>query len=186
MHYTHAWCISTCDALYTCMMPPNNGVIAPRPNTCVVKCKYYVSQKKMGSKIRSTGTLFNSLLYLNSRKGFYGLKYMYSVLSVIVDSLPGNTKNRESTRSWTVRVRLVHPWEACVSCMVQYTQYHAWCKIHNTNHTIACRTHVVGIKTSRHAHLRVMSHVPNSHVSQMNESCHALQKSCHAYHLVMF
>ena len=35
---------------------------------------------------------------------------MYSVISVIVDSLPGNTKNRESTRSWTARVRLVHPW----------------------------------------------------------------------------
>jgi len=26
---------------------------------------------------------------------------------VIVDSLPGNNKNRESTRSWTERVRLV-------------------------------------------------------------------------------
>ena len=27
---------------------------------------------------------------------------MYSVISVIVDSLPGNTKNRESTCSWTL------------------------------------------------------------------------------------
>ena len=35
---------------------------------------------------------------------------MYSVISVIVDSLPGNTKNWESTRSWTARVRLFHPW----------------------------------------------------------------------------
>jgi len=35
---------------------------------------------------------------------------VYSVISVIVDSLPGNTKNRESTRSWTDRVRLVHSW----------------------------------------------------------------------------
>ena len=58
--------------------------------------------------IRSTGTVFYSVLYLNSRRGFNGLKYMYSVISVIVDSLPGNTKNRESTRSWTARVRLVH------------------------------------------------------------------------------
>jgi len=57
----------------------------------------------MGSIIKSTGTVFYSLLYLNSRKGFYGLKYMYSVISVIVDSLPGNTENRESTRSWTDR-----------------------------------------------------------------------------------
>ena len=76
--------------------------------------------------------------------------------------------------------------------MIQYTQYQS----HNTNdwmHTYQwsiaylwmshvtrirkpCRTHVVGIKTSRHAHLRVMSHVPNSHVSQVNESCHAYRK----------
>jgi len=64
----------------------------------------------MGSIIRSTGTVFYSLLYLNLLKGFDGQKYMYSVISVVVDSLPGNTRNRESTRSWTARVRLVHPW----------------------------------------------------------------------------
>jgi len=64
----------------------------------------------MGSIIRSTGTVFYSLLYVNSRQGFDGLKYVYSVISVIVDSLPGNTKNWESTRSWTARVRLFHPW----------------------------------------------------------------------------
>jgi len=55
----------------------------------------------MGSIIRSTGIVFCSLLYLNSHQGFNGLKCVYSVISVIVDSLPGNTKNRESTRSWT-------------------------------------------------------------------------------------
>jgi len=65
---------------------------------------------KMGSIIRSTDTVFYSLLYLHSRPGFNGLKYVYSVISVLVDSLPGNTKNRESTRSWTARVRLVHSW----------------------------------------------------------------------------
>jgi len=64
----------------------------------------------MGSITTSTGTVFYSLLYLNSRQGFNWLKYMYSVISVIVDSLPGNTKNRESTHSWTARVRLFHPW----------------------------------------------------------------------------
>jgi len=35
---------------------------------------------------------------------------MFSVISVIVDSLPGTTQNRESTRSWTNRVQLVHSW----------------------------------------------------------------------------
>jgi len=38
------------------------------------------------------------------------LKYDYGVISVIVDSLPGNTKNRESTRSWLIGVRLFNPW----------------------------------------------------------------------------
>ena len=46
----------------------------------------------MGSIIRTTGTVFDSLLYLNSRQGFTGLKYVYSVISVIDNSLPGNTK----------------------------------------------------------------------------------------------
>jgi len=61
-------------------------------------------KNKMGSIIRSTGTVFYSLLHFNLRQGFNGLKYVYSVISVIVDSLSGNTKNRESTRSWTARV----------------------------------------------------------------------------------
>jgi len=57
----------------------------------------------MGLMIRFAGTVFYPLLYLHSRQCFNGLKYMYSVISVIVDSLPGNTKNRESTHSWTAR-----------------------------------------------------------------------------------
>ena len=67
-------------------------------------------KNKKGSILRSTGTVFYSCLNWNSRQGFYGLKYMYSVISVIVNSLPGHTKNRESTRSWTARVRLVNSW----------------------------------------------------------------------------
>jgi len=45
----------------------------------------------MGSIIRTSGTIFYSLLHLNSRLGFDGLKYLYSVISVIDNSLPGNT-----------------------------------------------------------------------------------------------
>jgi len=60
-------------------------------------------KNKMGSIIRSTGTVFYSPLYVNSLEGFKGLKCTYSVISVIVDSLCGNTKNRESTCSWTAR-----------------------------------------------------------------------------------
>jgi len=46
----------------------------------------------MGSIIRPIGTIFCSLLYLNSRIGFNRLKYLYSVISVIDKRLPGNTK----------------------------------------------------------------------------------------------
>ena len=35
---------------------------------------------------------------------------MYSVISVQINSLPANTKNRESTRSWPNRVRFFNPW----------------------------------------------------------------------------
>jgi len=68
----------------------------------------------MGSIIRSTRTVFYSLLYLNSRQGFEGLKYLYPVISVQMERLPGNTKNRLFTRSWTARVRLVHSWAEVV------------------------------------------------------------------------
>ena len=46
----------------------------------------------MGSIIRSSGTVFYSLSCFNSRLGFNGLKYLYSIIWVIVDLLPGNTK----------------------------------------------------------------------------------------------
>jgi len=64
----------------------------------------------MGSIIRATGTIFYSLLYLNSRIGFNGLKYLYSVISVIEKRLPGNTTKWTLVSSWTARVRLVHSW----------------------------------------------------------------------------
>jgi len=46
----------------------------------------------MNVKLRSSSTIFYSLLYLNSRIDFDGLKYLYSVFSVIEKRLPGNTK----------------------------------------------------------------------------------------------
>jgi len=49
----------------------------------------------MGSIIRASGNLFNSLLSLNSwlGSGLYKLKDLYSVISVIQERLPaGNTK----------------------------------------------------------------------------------------------
>jgi len=47
---------------------------------------------KMGSIIRTSGIIFNLLLYLN----YNGLKYSYSVISVIDNSLLGNTGARQA------------------------------------------------------------------------------------------
>ena len=52
----------------------------------------------------SIGRIFYSLLYLNSRLGFNGLKYLYSVISVIDKRLPGNIEKWTLVRSWTARV----------------------------------------------------------------------------------
>jgi len=49
-------------------------------------------KNKMGSIIRTSGTILYSLLYFNSRLGFNRLKDLYSVFSVIDKRLPGNTK----------------------------------------------------------------------------------------------
>jgi len=49
-------------------------------------------KNKMGSIIRARGTIFELILYLDSRLGFCGLKYLYSGISVIDKRLPGNTK----------------------------------------------------------------------------------------------
>ena len=67
-------------------------------------------KNKLVSIIRSSGTIFYSLLYLNSRIGPNGLKFLYSVISVIDKRLPGKTKKWTLVHSWTARVRLVHSW----------------------------------------------------------------------------
>jgi len=46
----------------------------------------------MSPTIRFSRTIFYSLSYLNSRLGLNRLEYLYSVISVIVDQLPANTK----------------------------------------------------------------------------------------------
>ena len=53
-------------------------------------------KNKMGSIIRTSGTILYSLLYFNSRLGFNKLKDLYSVFSVIDKRLPANTKK------WTI------------------------------------------------------------------------------------
>ena len=51
-----------------------------------------------------------SILYCNSQSLHNRLKSMYSVISVIVDSLPGNTKKQGTDKFVAFAVRLVHSW----------------------------------------------------------------------------
>ena len=74
---------------------------------------------------------------------------MYSVISVIVDSLPGNTKNRESTRSWTARVWLVHPW----------ADTHTVCRRKMIITVYAVETHL-HTNTLTHTHTHTHTHSP--------------------------
>ena len=60
--------------------------------------------------IRPSGTMFCSLFHLNSPRGHSRLKYLTPVIWVKMERLPGNTTNRLFTRSWTARVRFLHPW----------------------------------------------------------------------------
>ena len=99
--------------------------------------------------IRSIGTIYYPLLYLNSGQGFDGLKHLYIVISVIVDSLPANTKNRESTRSWTARVRLVHSW---ADRWVRFTVHSAQSEASAPRIQVAPRAHVSGIYRVHYEH----------------------------------
>jgi len=72
------------------------GAIALWPNTRVIQCKYCVSRKRNEPVIRSIGTIFYSLVYVNLRLVFSRLKFSYSVISVLVDSLPADTGARQA------------------------------------------------------------------------------------------
>ena len=63
----------------------------------------------MSPIIRASGTIFNSILYVNSGLGFIRLKYEYPVISVMVDSLPANTI-MGINKFVTARVRFLASW----------------------------------------------------------------------------
>ena len=66
--------------------------------------------------IRSIGTIFYSLVYCNSRLVFSGLKYLYPVISVIVDSLHANTKMWGLTSLWKAKMQFL---ASCASFQCQ-------------------------------------------------------------------
>jgi len=78
---------------------PKNGKIALRFPTNSLMCSKYVSQKRKSPLIRTNGTTLYSILHCNLRELSSKLKCMYSVISVVVDSLP-SAKNLGIRRSW--------------------------------------------------------------------------------------
>ena len=104
------------------------------------------------------------------------LKYDYSVISVIVDSLPGNTKNRESTRSWLIGVRLFYPWAVCLPSPVRDMSHSYMC---NTLHEWG-KSHMPHIYMYEWvmSHIRmsfthvITSHMPHMYMYEWNEATH--------------
>jgi len=69
----------------------------------------------MNPLIRTNGQRFYSTLYYNFRQLYSRLKYWYSVISVIVDSLPGNIKNRVIDLFVASGVQYFRSWVDCWS-----------------------------------------------------------------------
>ena len=87
--------------------PPKNGKIALLLTRCAEKMFH---KNGMRPLIIANGTKCYSILYCNSQSLHIRLKYTYSVISVIVDSLPGNTKKQGIDKFVVFGVRLVHSW----------------------------------------------------------------------------
>ena len=125
--------------------------------------------------IRSIGTIYYSLLCLNSWIGFNELKYLYSVISVIDKRLPGNTKKWTLVRSWTARVRLVHPWAACLLYKINHMSNVKFVTSHMNGVCLIWMSHFARGWVMSHMNescLMRMSHVAYAWVMlRMNESC---------------
>jgi len=79
----------------------------PRTVWCVVNMFH---KNGMRPLIIANGTKCYSILYCNSQSLHIRLKYKYSLILAIVDSLPGNTKRQEIDKFVAFGVRLVHSW----------------------------------------------------------------------------
>jgi len=79
----------------------------PRTVWCVVNMFH---KNGMRPLIIANGTKCYSILYCNSQSLHIRLKYKYSLILAIVDSLPGNTKRQGIDKFVAFGVRLVHSW----------------------------------------------------------------------------
>ena len=144
-------------------------------------------KNEISPRITSSGTIFHLLLYLNSRLGFIRLKYLYPVISVIVDSLPANTKMSGINKfvdGPSAISRILggmshvgmnhHAWYMIYKCVMSCI----WNR--NVSHiNESCQCAVLNIwirrvalgKTSCRTFKCVMSRIWNRDVSHVKESC---------------
>jgi len=91
----------------------------PRPFWCVVNMFH---KNGMRPLTIDNGTKCYSILYCNSQSLHIRLNYKYSVILVIVDSLPGNTKKQGVGKFVAFGVRLVHSWVANKSGFLNFSR----------------------------------------------------------------
>jgi len=112
----------------------------PRTAWCVVNMFH---SNRMSPLIRTNDTTFYSISYCNFQELYSQKSYTYSVISVKMKRLPGNTKDWLFIRSRPIRVRFLRSWADCIysvfiwlqfiyllqidTCSMHLSSIHKWC-----------------------------------------------------------
>ena len=144
-------------------------------------------QNEISPIIISRGTILCSLLYLNSRLGLIRLKYLYPVISVIVDLLPANTKMSGINKfvdGPSAVFRILggmshigmhhHVWYMIYRCVMSciWNRY-----VSHVSESCQCAVFNIWIRrvalvnTSCRTYESVMSHMSTRHVTHVNAPC---------------
>jgi len=115
------------------------------------------------SLTRTNGPIFYSILCGNLRELYLRLRYMYSVISVIsviVDSLPGNTKNRGIDPFVAFGVRFFHSWAdtVCVTHVMHCVLMHCNALQCTAMHCTATHCNTLQHATSIDTHMKKGKH----------------------------
>jgi len=134
----------------------------PQTVWCVVNMFH---KNGMRPLIIANGTKCYSIFCCNSPSLYIRLKYTYSVISVKLNSLPGNSKKWVIDMFVAFGVRLVHSWAACMqeSCLP-----HAW-----TSHVSIMHRWIMSPSSMDDSYVNhaCMTHVSLIHGWVMSPSC---------------
>ena len=143
----------------------------------------------MSPLIITNGTICYSILYSNSTQLYIRPIYMYSVISVIVDWLPGNTKKWTMDKFVAFGVRFFHSWADVSEWVSRITHMNESCHTYFAYRSMDESYHIYEPVMSHIHHIYqyglVASHMGTSHVTHtshtgvwishithMNETCH--------------